>query len=341
MEMMNKNLTNRIPWIDTAKGLGLLCVILGHLNVPYLSTWIYTFHMPLFFFLSGVVFSGGKYRFKEYLIRKLKTLVLPYFTLGGGIFLFFCIVYVIQGQHISAYWEMVKEFLVQEHYWTVWFLACLFMVEILYYGVHILCGKNLVWSTALSLVLCTFGLLRYRLGWGSLPWNLDVALVAQFFFHGGYLLKGQIQKLDGIRTMGVLKKTVIALGLFLLNAIPGFLCIRVSGASLDMSIGMYGSEILTAISAFAGISLIVLLCNILHSKALTWLGQNTMVIFAWHSRIVIVLCNYIYEYFGIFQDDGLVSKLLYAIATTILIFLLLIPATQWIKKSKIHHLFGL
>ena len=82
-------LNNRIKWIDTAKGLGLLCVILGHLGVPYLSTWIYTFHMPLFFFLSGIVFSGRKYRFGEYLKRKMKSLVLPYFTLGGGIFLFF------------------------------------------------------------------------------------------------------------------------------------------------------------------------------------------------------------------------------------------------------------
>ena len=52
--------SNRILWIDAAKGIGLLCVILGHLGVPYLSTLVYTFHMPLFFFLSGIVFSGSK-----------------------------------------------------------------------------------------------------------------------------------------------------------------------------------------------------------------------------------------------------------------------------------------
>ena len=57
---MAKQLPTRIGWIDTAKGIGLLCVILGHLSIPLVDAWVYFFHMPLFFFLSGVVFSGGK-----------------------------------------------------------------------------------------------------------------------------------------------------------------------------------------------------------------------------------------------------------------------------------------
>ena len=43
----------RIGWVDTAKGIGLLLVIIGHLPIPLVPVWIYTFHMPLFFFLSG------------------------------------------------------------------------------------------------------------------------------------------------------------------------------------------------------------------------------------------------------------------------------------------------
>ncbi len=331
----------RIEWIDTAKGIGLICVILGHLGVPYLSTWIYTFHMPLFFFLSGAVFSGEKYSFTEYVKRKLKSLVLPYFTLGGGIFLFFGIVYAVQGQPLSAYVQMLKDFLTQERYWTVWFLACLFLVEVIYYGLYALCGKHPLVATALSLLLCVFGLLRYHLGWGSLPWNLDVALVAQFFFHCGYLLKGQYHRLSGIGQMNLLKKGIIALGLLALNAIPGFLCIRVSGESLDMSIGMYGNEILTFLSAFAGIFLIIFLSHTLHHKCLTWLGRNTMIIFAWHSRIIIVLCGFIYEYLGVFQSSqSFISQLIYAVVTAAVIFGLLVPATHLIKRSKWHALFG-
>ena len=339
---MTNTMTKRIEWIDTAKGIGLICVILGHMRVPYLSTWIYTFHMPLFFFLSGAVFSGRKYSFREYVKRKLKSLVLPYFALGGGIFLFFCIVYAVQGQPIIAYMEMLKDFLVQEHYWTVWFLACLFLVELLYYGIHALCGKYPAVASALSLLICVFGLLRYHLGWGSLPWNLDVALVAQFFFHCGYLLKGQYNRLEGIRQIKSLKKGLIAVGLLALNAIPGFLCIRVSGESLDMSIGMYGNEVLTFLSAFAGIFLIIFLSYILHHKYLTWLGQNTMVIFGWHSRIVIVLCGFVYQWLGVFQgSQGLAGQACYALVTMIVILGLLVPLSIAIKNSRWGWLFGL
>lgn len=41
--------TTRIGWVDIAKGYGILFVIFAHLGVGYIGTWIYTFHMPLFF----------------------------------------------------------------------------------------------------------------------------------------------------------------------------------------------------------------------------------------------------------------------------------------------------
>ena len=80
--MPDEKMMNRIEWIDTAKGIGLLLVIFEHLSIPYVTAWIYTFHMPLFFFLSGVVFSGEKYTFQEYLKKRVKALVIPYFSLG-------------------------------------------------------------------------------------------------------------------------------------------------------------------------------------------------------------------------------------------------------------------
>ena len=123
---MTKQLTNRIGWIDAAKGIGLLCVILGHLHIPLVDTWVYFFHMPLFFFLSGCVFSGGKYDFKTFISKKLRSLVIPYFTLGGGIFLFWCVLYALEGRSGGDYMEMLKNFLVQEHFWTVWFLPVCF-----------------------------------------------------------------------------------------------------------------------------------------------------------------------------------------------------------------------
>ena len=338
---MTKQLTNRIGWIDAAKGIGLLCVILGHLHIPLVDTWVYFFHMPLFFFLSGCVFSGGKYDFKTFISKKLRSLVIPYFTLGGGIFLFWCVLYALEGRSGGDYMEMLKNFLVQEHFWTVWFLACLFLTELIYYGLHRTFGKNPWLSTAVSTALCAFGILRYRLGWGSLPWNLDVALVAQFFFHLGFCFKGLAPKLNAFDSLKCLPKFLLVGLLMGLDLVLGFVCIRVSGASMDMSVGWYGNVFLIFPAALFGIGGIILLARMLDWKWLSWLGRHTMVIFAWHSRIVIVGCDRLYAHWGLFQSGGLADVLGAAACTFSVIFALLVPATILIKRSRVHNLFGL
>lgn len=45
-------------WADVAKGVGIILVIMGHANCPNLPHGIIcSFHMPLFFFLSGLFIS--------------------------------------------------------------------------------------------------------------------------------------------------------------------------------------------------------------------------------------------------------------------------------------------
>lgn len=74
---MNIEHTGRETWLDTLKGFGALLVILGHVLSGYLDAWtfpeayygfyalrawIYSFHMPLFFLLSGFTFTLAYYR---------------------------------------------------------------------------------------------------------------------------------------------------------------------------------------------------------------------------------------------------------------------------------------
>ena len=81
----------RLGWIDIAKGIGIMLVVLGHTIVPglrekydvanFLWTFIYSFHMPLFFFLSGYLFEHGLKRYadkKRFLLSKARKLLLPY-----------------------------------------------------------------------------------------------------------------------------------------------------------------------------------------------------------------------------------------------------------------------
>lgn len=335
--------SKRIEWIDTAKGMGLLLVIAGHLNVPYLSTWIYFFHMPLFLFLSGVVFSPDKYTFKDFLIKKIKTLVVPYFSLGFIIWLFYIVVNLFVGQENGLYGtnlEMLEKLLIQKHFWTIWFLACLFFTELLYFAIAKLLRNHMVFMTVLSLGICAVGLLRYHFGYGSLPWNLDVALVAQFFFHGGYVFKNWKNMREYLLDAKCWRYCILTISFLGVNLLCGALCIKVSGASLDMSVGLYGNVLLTMLSAFAGILFVVMLAQKIQGRWLIYLGRNTMIIFAWHSRIVIVGCNYLYESIGIFHGDNLIERLGYAIVTFVVIVAILVPINEMIKRCRFHKIFG-
>ena len=55
------SISKRIEYIDIARGIGILLVVMGHndfsLISPFLFKLIYSFHMPLFFFMSGIFFK--------------------------------------------------------------------------------------------------------------------------------------------------------------------------------------------------------------------------------------------------------------------------------------------
>lgn len=75
--------SQRIHWIDIAKGIGIILVSFGHIrNGDGQSVWlpaldtpiniIYLFHMPLFFFLGGLTFSSRR-QFPDFLKVKAKN----------------------------------------------------------------------------------------------------------------------------------------------------------------------------------------------------------------------------------------------------------------------------
>ena len=72
----------RIDLYDFSRGYAMLLVLLQHAGIP-LWRYILTFHMPLFFFLSGIVSEGRKLpSFKDYVWNRFKRLMIPYFLFG-------------------------------------------------------------------------------------------------------------------------------------------------------------------------------------------------------------------------------------------------------------------
>ena len=68
---------NRVNYFDIAKGIGMVCVILEHLSLSAVNMVVFTFHMPLFFIISGYFLK--KQDMKLLVRKKFRQLLIPYF----------------------------------------------------------------------------------------------------------------------------------------------------------------------------------------------------------------------------------------------------------------------
>lgn len=69
---------NRLEYMDVAKGLGIIAIILGHTSTVF-EKYVFPFHVPLFFLISGFFLSFRK-PLSEYTKNKAKQLLVPYCT---------------------------------------------------------------------------------------------------------------------------------------------------------------------------------------------------------------------------------------------------------------------
>ena len=62
MSTLNNNPKERIFAFDAAKAIGIFFIVIGHVfhDQGIYAQYVYSFHVPLFFFLTGVTFSRGK-----------------------------------------------------------------------------------------------------------------------------------------------------------------------------------------------------------------------------------------------------------------------------------------
>ena len=70
----------RIDSLDILKGIGIILVVVGHMigNQLYIRPWIYAFHMPLFFMLSGYCFNIAKHpQLLPFAVSRVWTLLVP------------------------------------------------------------------------------------------------------------------------------------------------------------------------------------------------------------------------------------------------------------------------
>ncbi len=184
----------RIDTIDAAKGFGMLFVIFAHLNyTPAPLTVIYSFHMPLYFILSGMMFNQKKYNnFGTFLKRRFQTLIIPYLIFQFISIAFFFLTELIFSGFSSELLKQGSVYITQVFVSQgsanmfnrpMWFVLCLFAVELMYYfissfnkaAVAIICAVLTAAGWLLESDLINFD---NRL----LPWSLDSALFTIGFY---------------------------------------------------------------------------------------------------------------------------------------------------------------
>lgn len=187
-----------IEWVDILKGIGILLVVLGHQldNDFTLFKYIYSFHMPLFFFISGFLFPSNCYKnnLKDYIYKKQITLIRPYFVFG---FISLFIYTIYRGYDISGlkalYIANRKMIQSPEFDTPLWFLPCLFVVSIAFYVMNMYI-KNEKLILAITFVLSILG---YKtLNNPILPFTADSGLYYLLFFVFGFIIKRRYDNLS-------------------------------------------------------------------------------------------------------------------------------------------------
>ena len=84
---------NRIKYIDIAKGIAIICIILGHFGIKWINSVVFTFHVPIFYIITGYLMNT-KLPIKEFIKRRFKTLIIPYIIT--------CIITIILASIISG-----------------------------------------------------------------------------------------------------------------------------------------------------------------------------------------------------------------------------------------------
>lgn len=326
----------RIDWLDIGKGVGILLVMLGHADIPSpLRTYIYTFHMPFFFFLSGYLFTMKKFpNLSAFLSKRTKTLITPYLFFSFIAYLWFIFVYILGkvDYHHSLLTPLLGSLIAtRKTEWTVhtgplWFINCLLLTELFFYLITKTTRKKRNIGILL-LVISILGCYYNKMVGKPLPWSIDVAMISVGFYGAGFLFKEFESKLERFLTI----KTFFLL--FAVNAAAGYLNFVNSGERVDLYNSSLGNIFLFYLSAFSGTgAFIIFLKRLKKSKGLQYIGENSIIYLALHQKIVFFLFNQIIQNSGMDSDKLLEIPMVKGALYTIIAAVILLPAVYWINQ---------
>jgi fucose 4-O-acetylase-like acetyltransferase len=297
---------NEFKFINYSKAIGIILVVIGHSNSP-LSSYIYLFHMSLFFFISGFLYKD-KYseNIKLQLINKLKTLYLPFvkyqifFLFLHNLFLNLNI-YSYELGAIKYYsFDYIKRIInillfggSEQLLGGFWFITTLFEVTILYTIISyfsLKLSKNYAQTIRHSLIVLLFVTGNILIQNGiKLPRFLDTTLIVLLIFHLGYVYRKWEGKI-------IINKYFCFFSLIAIIVLNNY-------GSINVGLNKFTNPFYFIVCSLLGIYIVIYASKFISRKnnfrILNYIGQISLTILALHFlsfKIVNLLIITIYDY---------------------------------------------
>ena len=295
---MNDNLQHsagarRISWVDYGKGLAILLVFWGHAICPEpVRASFYAFHIPVFYFLSGYVFSTRKYHsFGPFLWHKVRTLIIPGLTFGFLIVFFKWLNGLIAGEAYSVnplklLIGVFVELRGGDYSVIPWFFVSIFIIELMAYWIFGLAKEHAGVLLSLALIASVVGYCYATFIGKIVLWSLETACTGFGFFVLGYLAKS-----PGKTWFASITRPAWLPLWLVVTAAGTWLNVTIAHQRLDVYMNEYRWYPFTMMGALGGIALVLGLLQLLEyhertaaakpvSSLLRYIGKNSFIFYS-------------------------------------------------------------
>lgn len=289
----------RIDYIDLAKGICILLVLLNHtfgpLNKTGVNTMLGCFRMPLYFFLSGLFFNNYS-GFINFALKKTNKLIIPFLFFITITYLFFIAEWTYMGHYskIETIFPDIYNNIQTEYVYLnppIWFLLSLFETSVLFYLLFIVSNKLTIKKGGkkfIMAILCfSVGIIGYELSVYhiNLPLWLDTSMTALPFYYLGYFFREETEFLAPNKF-----DKYIPFFLVICGGIVYFLAGRI-----EMVINVYHESCFSFYtSAISGILFVLLFSKlIIKLPVISFLGRYSIIVLGTHWVLLYVLGYFI------------------------------------------------
>ncbi len=303
----------------------MVVIILNHISLnPLYGQYTYSWELPGFFFVGGYTFSLYG-RFKDFFLKKFKSLVIPVFAFGLLNLLLSCLAKDIS--IIRRLEGIFLQFPGQND--DMWFVACLFVMELIFYLLVRFVKNDASRFVFCVLLLCGGWLWKDKVGI-PLPWHLVNACMMLVFVECGYLTKkyrAYHRLKDSMdNKSGKVLAAAVAVGYMLLASL-------LSNYPVDIHLLNYGNTLSFYTLAVVGTCAIILLCVLLEKerssifcRSIEFIGGNSLAYYGMQSKMITIVVV-IGLHLGFRPSNFIVPP-----AYTLVVLIILAPLSYFINR---------